>query len=143
MKALLQEEMRKALRAKEKVRLETIRSLLTEIQYAEMQKGTEDLPKEEYLAILQRAVKARKEELDFAEKAGREETKQKTKEELAVIQSFLPKQLSESEVESLVLSMKGESPALTMSEAMKRLRESHPGMFDGKLASAVAKRLLG
>ena len=78
MKTNLKDQMKDAMKAKDKVRLDTIRAILSEIQYEEMQKGIDDLDSEGCLAVCQREMKKRKEELDFALQAGRPELKGKT-----------------------------------------------------------------
>jgi uncharacterized protein YqeY len=143
MKKRLRDEMKLALKAKDQVRLDTIRALLSEIQYAEMQKDVEDIANEEILPIFQREIKKRKEELEFAEKSGRADLKTKTFAEIAAIESFLPKQLSRDELKNIISAAKSAAPSLNMGAAMKILRDTYAGQFDGKIASEVAKELLG
>ena len=66
MKAALREAMKSAMKAQDKLRLETIRSALSAIQYEEMQKGVDDLAAADCTAVLQREVKKRAEGIEFA-----------------------------------------------------------------------------
>lgn len=142
MKALLQNAMKEAMRAKEKLRLQTIRSLLSAFQYVEMEKGVDNLPEEDCVAILKTELKKRKESLEFAEKAGRTEMFADLQEEMSIIESFLPQQLSESELERVLTSLVAEQPNANLGSLMKVLKERLGGQYDGKVASEVAKRVL-
>lgn len=142
MKKKLQDEMRLAMKAKDQRKLETIRILLSEIQYAEMQKKTDLLPDDEVIAVIQREVKKRKEELEFAEKANRADAKEKVLTEIAVLESFLPKQLSKDELKNILAALKAATPGLNVGAAMKHLRDNYAGQFDGKAASEAAKEVL-
>jgi len=140
MKEKLKENMKTAMKAKDKVRLETVRSILSAIQYEEMQKGVEDLPPDAILAILQREVKKRNEELDYAKQANREDLKEKLRQETAIIEEFLPQQLSSEELEKVILEELKSNPDFNMGLLMKSLKEKYAGQYDGKLASELAKK---
>ncbi len=143
MKTKLQSSLKEALKAKDKLRLETIRLCLSAIQYEEMQKGVDALPDTAVVEILQREIKKRKEELEFAEKAGRGEMKEKLDAETAIIETFLPRQLSEGDLEKIIGDFRAQDPAANMGVVMKHLKDSYAGQYDGKIASAVVKRVLG
>lgn len=142
MKGQLQSAMKSAMKSKDKLRLESIRMLLSAIQYEELQKQVNELAKEECLAVLQREHKKRREELEFAEKAGRQDLKDKFTAEIAVIEEFLPQQLSPAQLEEIISGMKSQNPALNIGLVMKALKESYAGQYDSRQASEIAKRLL-
>lgn len=142
MKEILQTAMKVALKAQDKVRLDTIRGLMSAIQYEQLQKNLSPLPESGCVEVFQREIKKRRESLDFAEKANRTDLVTRTKEEIAVIQEFLPKQLSAAELEKIIKQLKTENPELNMGGAMKILKEKHAGLYDGKMASELAKKLL-
>lgn len=141
MKQTLQTAMKESLKAKDKLALQTIRALLTAIQYAEMQKGSDSIPETECLAILQSEIKKRKESLEFEEKAGRQEQINDLLAEIKVIENFLPKQLSEAELRAALEGFKGSNADANMGTAMKYLKDSYPSQYDGKLASSLAKEI--
>lgn len=143
MKADLKEQLKQAMKAKDKVRLDTIRSILSEMQYEEMQKSVDELAPNEQLAIVQRELKKRQEALTFEEQANREDAKAQLVAEIAVIEQLLPKQLSVSDLEKIVSDLKVATPDLSLNVVMKHLKETYAGQYDGKSASDVAKRLLG
>jgi uncharacterized protein YqeY len=143
MKADLKEQLKQAMKAKDKVRLDTIRSILSEMQYEEMQKSVDELAPNEQLAIVQRELKKRQEALTFEEQANREDAKAQLVAEIAVIEQLLPKQLSVRDLEKIVSDLKAATPDLSLNVVMKHLKETYAGQYDGKSASDVAKRLLG
>lgn len=143
MKKQLQDQVKEAMRSKDKVRLETIRGILSAAQYLEMETGKEELSEQEYVGILQREIKKRKEELEFAEKAGRAEAIEKISSEIKVVEAFLPSQLSEKDIEKILVDLKAKDPSVQLGVAMKHLRDGYAGQYDGKVASEVAKRILG
>jgi uncharacterized protein YqeY len=143
MKATLQSAMKEAMKARDKVRLDTIRQVLAAIQYEEMQKKTEALSNDAILGILKSEVKKRHESMEFVEKAGRQEEKATLLLEITALESFLPKQFSEAELEKILAGLKAETPGINMGGAMKILKERFAGQYDSKMASEVAKKVLG
>lgn len=143
MKAKVQEVVKAAMKSKDKVKLDTARLLLSAIQYEEMQKGVEPIPEASAVALMQREIGRRKEEMEFAEKANRPEMKEKLLYEIKVIEEFLPTQLSAGDLEKIITDIKSENPAANMGIAMKNLKEKYSGQYDGALASQIAKKVFG
>jgi uncharacterized protein YqeY len=143
MKATFKEALKSAMKAQDKLRLETIRAVLTEIQYEEMQKSIDELGAPECLQVVQREVKKRQEAIQFAEQANRPEAKEKLLAEIAILDGFLPKKLSNEELESIIVKMKESTPDLSLNVVMKNLKDSYAGQYDGKSASEIAKRVVG
>lgn len=139
MKDHLKSELTAAMKAKDKVRLSTLRSLLSAFQYEEMNKGVDELPEETTLAILKNELKKRKESLEFAEKANRTEDIDELKREMVIIEAFLPKQLTEDEIRAIITTMKGANPELSLGDVMRHLKEEFAGCYDGKLASSIIR----
>lgn len=142
-KQKLQEDMKTALKNKERTKLDTIRLILSAMQYEEMQKGIDELPDDAAMQVLQREAKKRKEELEFAVKAARKDLEEKLMTEVAVIEEYLPKQLTNDELEGIVKGLKDENPAANMGVLMKALQEKHGGRYNSKVASEIVKRVLG
>jgi uncharacterized protein YqeY len=143
MKVILKESLKTAMKAKDRLRMETIRSLLSEIQYEEMQRSVSDLTTSDCTLVLQREVKKRAEAITFEEQANRPEAKAKLQSEIAIIEEFLPKQLSSDALEKILIEYKASTAGAAMSTAMKFLKEQYPGQYDGKSASEIAKRVFG
>lgn len=140
MKAKLQNDMKQALRDKDKLKLSTVRGLLSAFQYEEMQKG-EDLKEEQAIAILKNEIKKRKETLEYLEKDNRADEIKVTHEEIKIIELYLPSQMSEEEIRNTLTKFKTENPEGNMGLAMKYLKDNFNGQYDGKIASNLAKEL--
>ena len=117
--------------------------LLSEIQYEEMQRSVNELAPNDCTLVLQREVKKRAEAIGFEEQANRPEAKAKLLSEIAIIEEFLPKQLSSDALEKILMEYKASTTSAAMSSAMKFLKEQYPGQYDGKSASEIAKRVFG
>ena len=148
LKERLAEELKAAMRAKDAVRLRTIRSLraaLMEREIAERHGGEAVLTEEQELAVVQKQAKQRRDAIEQYEQAGREDLAAKEREELEVLKEYLPRQLGEDEVRTVVERIIAETGASSprdmgkvMGLAMKELR----GKADGRMVQAVARRLL-
>jgi uncharacterized protein YqeY len=117
--------------------------LLSEIQYEEMNRSVSELSPNDTSLVLQREVKKRQEAIGFEEQAGRAEAKTKLLQEIAIIEAFLPKQMSAAELETVLIEHKNSTPGAAMSTAMKFLKERFAGQYDGKSASEIAKKVFG
>ncbi len=143
MKQKIQAALKDAMRAKDKVKLETIRSLISAIQYEEIEKKVEPLPDDACLSVIQREHKKRKEEVDFAKQAGRNDLLAKLESEIATIETFLPKQMAMEDLEKIISEFKAQNLAANLGTAMKLLKEKYAGQYDSKAASEIAKRIFG
>lgn len=130
----------------DKLRLETIRSIRALILEFEKSGVGRTMTEEDEQKLLISAAKKRKDSVEQYRAANREDLASKEEAELAIIQEFLPKQMDESEVETVVKTIIEQVGAKTpqevgkvMGAAMKELR----GKADGTLVQTVAKRLLG
>lgn len=143
MKEQLKSALKDAMKARQQVKMDTIRGLLSALQYEEMQKSVESLPSEAAVAVLKSELKKRKEEVEFAEKANRAEQIDRLKIEMSVLESFLPAQMSAEAIEKILVDLKSKNTGLNMGAAMKLLKDTYSGQYDGKLASEIAKKVLG
>lgn len=117
MSALLEsikEAMKEAMRAKEKARLTTIRLVLSAVKQVEVDTRSE-LDDAAVLAILDKMVKQRRESIKMYEEAGRQELADIEHAEIAVLQTFLPKQLTSEEIDAMI----ADAIAKTGAESMK------------------------
>ena len=144
LKERLKEDMKAALKAKDKVKLSTIRMIQSLIKNAEIEKRGE-LTDEEIVQLLMKYAKQRKESIELYQKGGRQDLVEKEKAELAVVESYLPKQMSEEEVRALVEEAIRESGATSpkdLGKVMKLVMPKVKGRADGSLANRIAKELL-
>lgn len=133
-----------AMRANDDTSKRTIRMVLSAMKMAEIEKG-QPLDDSGIMAILQKEIKVRKEAIQDAEKAKREDLVIEAKAELKVIEAFLPKQLSEIEIEELVkeaiLETNASSPA-DLGKVMKAVMPKLQGRAAGDKISQIARKLL-
>lgn len=141
MKDRLQAELVTAMKNKDRSRLDVIRAVISEIKYAEIEKAKDPLPADECLAIIQREIKKRKEELEFNQKSGRLELIEASEKELAILNEFMPTQLGSEQLEKELLEYKQKNEGAQMGLAMKHLKEKFAGQYDAKLASELAKKI--
>ena len=140
----LQEDMKHALKAKDELRLSTIRLLRSSVSYARIEKG-EELTDDEVLEVISRAAKQRRESIDAAERGGRSDIADREKAELDILQGYLPKQMDEAEVEAIAREIAVEVGAVDMKDRgkiMGPLMQRIRGKADGKLANQVVEKIL-
>ena len=139
-------EMKDAMRAKNEAALRTLRAIKAEIIKAKTDPGAGgEIDEATEQKFLQKMVKQRKDSLDIFEKQGREDLAAKEKEELAVIQRFLPAQMSEEEIIAAIkqiISDTGASSAADLGKVMGVASKQLAGKADGKAISGIVKTLL-
>ena len=143
-KSKLTQDLKDAMRAKDPLRKNTVRMALAAIKNAEIAKKG-DLEEPAILAILQKEVKSRKETIEGAEKAGRDDLITEAKAEIALLETFLPTELTTKELETLVQDAIHESGAATpkeMGKVMQLLMPKVQGRADGKVVSQMVRNLL-
>ena len=137
-----------ALRAKDAVRLQTLRSLVTAMTnevVAKKRKPDEFLTDEEAVTVLKRAASQRKDSIEQFEKAGRNELAEPEKAELAIIQALLPAMMSREDIMTIAKAKMAELGVSTKAEAGKftgTLMKELKGKADGGDVKAVVDSLL-
>jgi uncharacterized protein len=141
----INEDLKSAMKAGEKVRTETLRSIRASI--IEFEKSGQDraMTPDDEMKILSGGAKKRREAIEFYDKNNRPELAQKEREELAVIQDYLPKQLTEVEISVRVRAIIAEVGATGPQDANKvnpLLMKEMKGKADGKLVQELLKAQL-
>ncbi len=140
-------EMKDAMKAKDEATLRALRAIKAEIIKAKTDPGAGgEIDEATEQKFLQKMVKQRKDSLDIFEKQGREDLAAKEKEELAVIQRFLPAQMSEEEITAAIkqiIADTGASSAADLGKVMGAASKQLAGKADGKTISTIVKTLLG
>ena len=138
-------ELKAAMKAKDKVRLGTIRLIKAKILEAETAKGAGDLDEQGLIALLQTMKKQRRESITQYEKGGRVDLADKERAEIEVIESFLPAQLDDAGLAALVeevVADLGATDQKAMGAVMKEAKARLAGRAEGKrLADMVRQRL--
>lgn len=139
-------EMKEAMKAKNEAVLRSLRAIKAEIIKAKTEPGAGgEIDEATELKFLQKMMKQRKDSLEIFEKQGRADLAEKEKEEMAVIEKFLPKQMSEAEIKDAVakiISETGATSAADMGKVMGAASKQLAGKADGKTISSIVKELL-
>lgn len=144
MKTRLNDAMKESMKAGDEVRKRTVRMVLAAIKQAEIDRQT-TLDETAILSILQKEIKTRKESLEEAKKAGRENLAQDAQAEIDVLNTFLPEGLSAEELRGLVQAAIAETGATSitdMGKVMKVLLPKVAGRAPGDQVSAAVRELL-
>ncbi len=145
----LSEALKTALKAREQRRVSTLRLILATLKDRDIQArgegNSEGVSDEEILSLLQKMIKQRRESIEHYEAGGRLELAQQEQEEIAIIQEYLPKQMTEAETEDaarLAISEVGAAGIKDMGRVMAVLKERFAGRMDFAKAGPTVKRLL-
>jgi len=144
LKEKLEADVKTAMLAKNEVVRDTLRLILSELKRLDLQEGKEITPDIE-TDVLLKAVKMRQQSIAEFEKAGRADLVAKEKAELAVIQNYLPKSMSDAEVESAIKALMAELKITTkkdMGTLMKAVMAKYKGQIDGKKTQELLGKLL-
>ena len=142
------EAMKEAMKAGDKRRLSTVRMIQAGLKDKDIEArgaGRGQASEEEILGLLQKMIKQRQESLAIYEQAGRAELAEQEREEIAVIQGFLPQQMDETETRAAIEAAIAETGAASMKDMGKviaALRGSYAGRMDFGRASALVKEML-
>lgn len=139
-------DIKAAMLAKDKIRLETLRGAKKEFLEAKTAKGAEgELTDEQAIKILQKMVKQRKDSAEIYKGQNRPELAEKELTEVAVLEEYLPKQMSPEELEKAIreiIAQVGASSPADMGKVMGVATKALAGKTEGRLISETVKRLL-
>jgi uncharacterized protein YqeY len=146
LKEKLQNDLTNAMRARDEIRSSTIRMILTSIKNEEVAgKEARELNDAEIITVLSREAKKRREAAEAFDQAGAKDRADQERAEGVVIGEYLPKQLTEDEIKSLIAAAMAETGASTpaqMGLVMKSLQPKIAGKADGGLVSSLVKAAL-
>ena len=145
LKERIQEDVKDAMRAKDKPRLATIRLITAAIKQREVDERIE-LDDTQVLVVLDKMCKQRRESISQFEQAGRDDLAALEKAELQLIQQYLPEQLTETEINELIdaaMQATGASSMKDMGKVMGQLKPKLQGRADMGAVSALIKVRLG
>jgi uncharacterized protein len=148
LKQIIDEDIKTAMKAKDKVRLETVRALkkaLLEKEVAIRPSGRDSLTEEEEIKLLSQQAKQRRDSIEQFTNAGRLELAEKESQELAIIETYLPAQFSDEEVGAIldeVITAVGATSAKDMGKVMSAAMDKLKGKADGKKIQELVKSKL-
>jgi uncharacterized protein YqeY len=142
----IMDSMKEAMRAKDTVALEALRAIKSEILLAQTASGSkEEITEADEIKILQKLVKMRKDSASIFTAQNRDDLAEPELAQIAVIEKFLPAQLSEAEVEAIVakiIAETGASGIAAMGKVMGLAATQIGGQAEGKVISGIVKKLL-
>jgi len=140
----IEKELKEALKEKNDVKVSTLRMLKADLQNLAIQKK-EELKDENTIKVIQKQVKQRKDSIEQFKKGDRDDLAAKEEKELAILESFLPKMLSEEELTKIVKDVIAELGATTKKEmggVIKEVMAKAQGRVDGRAVSQLVSDLL-
>lgn len=144
--ARINDDVKAAMKAKDKARLGVLRLITAAIKQREVDEQI-TLNDEQVLAVLEKMVKQRKDSIAQYEKAGRDELAQQEAFEISIIQEYLPEQLTDDEIDALIaeaISSTGAESMKDMGKVMGILKPKLAGRADmGKVSQIIKQRLSG
>lgn len=141
----IDQDIKDAMRSKDAMRLSVLRLIKTAVTNAKIQKKREVLEESEIVEVIQKQAKQRKESAESFTNAGRSDLADKEKQELAIIEAYLPKQLNDDEIRTLAekaIAASGASSKGDVGRVMKELMPLVKGKADGKRVSSILNGLL-
>ncbi len=140
----INEELKEAMKQKNKLKLSVLRLLKASIKNREIEKGS-SLNDEEILEVVQKEIKKRKESIEAYRKGGRGKLAQQEETEMAILYEFLPPQATEEEIEKVIRDIVSQIPdgtKINMGMIMPKAIQQLKGRADGKTISRIAKKFL-
>jgi uncharacterized protein YqeY len=139
------QDLKEAMKSKDQAALRTVRAIKAAILLFKTDGSGKELDAVSEIKIIQKLLKQRQDSLDIYEKQGREDLAVTEREEIEVLMRYLPKQLSESELESAIKEMIQETGATSIKEMGKVIglaNQKLAGQAEGKAIAAMVKSLL-
>ncbi|NNU83026.1 GatB/YqeY domain-containing protein [Geobacillus sp. BMUD] len=141
----LNDDMKQAMKNKEKEKLSVLRMLKAALQNEAIKLGKSPLSEDEELTVLSRELKQRKDSLHEFENAGRSDLVEKVKTEIEIVQSYMPKPLTEDELRELIeqtIKEVGASSKADMGKVMGAIMPKVKGRADGSLVNRLVQQQL-
>lgn len=139
------EELKTAMKAKDKVRVNTLRAILSGIKYLRAEGGHDEISDDDVITIINREVKKRRDSIEMYESNNRPELAENEKAEVAILMEYLPAQLTEDEIRAIITETIAEVGAAGPSDKGKLMGALMPkvkGKADGKLVNTLVTELL-
>lgn len=138
-------DIKTAMRAKEADKLSALRMVQSAFKNREIELRPNEMPEDEYLGVIKKLVKQRKESIDQFQQAGRQDLVDAETKELKLLEQYMPAQLSREQIEKIVTEAVAETGAKTVKEmglVMKAAQAKAGGQADNKIMSEIIKSKL-
>lgn len=137
----LQDDLKQAMKAREMDKVYVLRSLVAAIKNVKVEKRVNDLEEVEIVGLVRKEISKRVEAADFARRANRGELADKDDREKAILEAYLPQQMTPEALEAAIRQIAADLGTSQIGPLMAKLRETYPGLYDGKLASELVRKL--
>lgn len=139
--AKIEEDLRSAMRARDMPRVYVLRGIIAAVKNLKVDKPGHEITEGDLIGIVRKEVSKRIEAAGYGEKGGRADIVEQNRQEQEMLEVYLPRQLSATELEAAIESLAAELGSTQIGPVMAALRQRHGGQFDGKLASELIKKL--
>jgi uncharacterized protein YqeY len=139
--AQIQEDLKGAMKARDMEKVYVLRSLIAAIKNVKVDKRVDTLAEAEISALVRKEIAKRTEAADFARKANRADLADKNEKEKALLENYLPQQMSAAVLEETIRRISKDLGTTQIGPVMAKLKEDHAGLYDGKLASQIVRKL--
>jgi len=139
--AQLQTDLQTAMKARAMDKVYILRGLITAIKNLKVEKQVASVSEAEIAALVRKEINKRVAAAEFARKANRPDLVASNEAEKAILDAYLPQQMSAAELEAILRALAAETGTTQIGQLMAKLRERHAGQFDGKLASELIRKL--
>ena len=140
----IQQDLHEAMKKKEKEKTNTLRNIIGKLKYKTIEKG-EEITEQEEIKVIQSLAKQRKDSIEMYKKGERSDLVEIESTELSIINEYLPQEMSEEEVKSLVKDSVEESGAQSIADLgkiMPIIMKKGAGRVNGKLAQQILREIL-
>lgn len=140
-KAKLDSDIKSAMKAREKEKLVTLRGISAALKQVEVD-SRKELTDDDVLSVINKEIKKRRDSLGFAKEAGRDDLVEQNEAEIKLIQGYVGEEITEDKLRALIQELV-DGGAGNIGAVMGGLNQKYKGRFEGKVASALAKEILG
>jgi uncharacterized protein YqeY len=139
--AQLQSDLQAAMKSRLSEKVSVLRDVMTAIKNLKVDKMAKELSEAEIVALIRKEASKRSEAIEFAQKAGRKDLIEKNQSEQALLNAYLPQQMTAEQLTQVIRDIASEIGSNQIGPIMAKLRERHAGQFDGKMASEIVRQL--
>jgi hypothetical protein len=137
----LQSDLHAAMKARASEKVYVLRGLIAAIKNLKVERQVATLADADIAVLVRKEINKRAEVVEFARQANRADLVQSNESEKAILESYLPAQLSRDALETIIKGLAGELGTTQIGPLMAKLRERYAGQFDGKTASELIRKL--
>jgi uncharacterized protein YqeY len=134
------EDLKNAMKSGDKMRTETLRMLRAQILEFEKSGAGREMNADDDMKILLSSVKKRKDSVEMYEKANRKDLAEKEQAEIAIVQEYLPKQMSIQDAEAVIVKIIADAETKEISKVMPLVMKELKGKLDGKVINEIVKQ---